>query len=397
MGERMSVRFRLVVVYAAPRSDETRQFVGRFVPCKPGGEILDLTVIDETGTRTEQVSVPDTVAAGRIASRLVQVMGLPGAGDDGQPLSYGFHHERSGCLIGEEETLAQADVSEHDVLRLVAIAPARAHATTSRHADTLRQHYAPTPHQPPARRPQRPAEPMVLSPEPPPPSRRQALAGRRWNPTLAIALNVLAVAMAGVAVAIAVSSSANSGARVLTRRVIADGVSAETSATSADESSGQATGEGEAASSTHEGALPDVSTAQMESEVEQVLRSWHEAVVQGDYHTAWELLSQRKQVQEEDEGGYAAWAKNQSTLRPYLNPAGLRVSIQRTEPISGVAQVDVTGMTWDKPGAPCSQWSGITWVKYENGKWRYDPGYSTTPQREREWKSHYSELLGGSC
>lgn len=96
-------------------------------------------------------------------------------------------------------------------------------------------------------------------------------------------------------------------------------------------------------------------------------------------------------------GGYAAWVKNQSTLRPYLNPAGLQVSIQSTEPISGEAQVDVTGMSWDKPGAPCRQWSGITWVKYENGEWRYDPGYSTTPQREREWKSHYSELLGGSC
>jgi hypothetical protein len=70
---------------------------------------------------------------------------------------------------------------------------------------------------------------------------------------------------------------------------------------------------------------------------------------------------------------------------------------ERTEPGSGVAQVDVTGMTWDKPGASCTEWSGITWVKYEAGSWKYDPGYSTTPQREREWKSRFSQLLGGQC
>jgi hypothetical protein len=54
-------------------------------------------------------------------------------------------------------------------------------------------------------------------------------------------------------------------------------------------------------------------------------------------------------------------------------------------------------MKWNKPGAPCSEWSGITWVKYEEGAWRYDPGYSTSPEREAEWKSRYAELLGGKC
>ena len=57
----------------------------------------------------------------------------------------------------------------------------------------------------------------------------------------------------------------------------------------------------------------------------------------------------------------------------------------------------VTGMRWLKPNARCSQWSGLTWMKYESGDWLYDPGYSTTPERTAEWESRYSELLGGQC
>jgi hypothetical protein len=64
---------------------------------------------------------------------------------------------------------------------------------------------------------------------------------------------------------------------------------------------------------------------------------------------------------------------------------------------TGVVQVMVTGMRWTKPGATCSEWSGVTWVRWENGGWYYDPGYSTTPQRTRDWKNRFSELLGGSC
>jgi hypothetical protein len=64
---------------------------------------------------------------------------------------------------------------------------------------------------------------------------------------------------------------------------------------------------------------------------------------------------------------------------------------------SGVATVHVGGMAWSAPGANCTEWSGITWVKYEHGAWRYDPGYSTTAARKRKWKSRYGELLGTQC
>lgn len=81
---------------------------------------MDLTVVDATGNKTEEVSVPDNIGAGRIVGRLVQLLQLPSMGPDGQPLSYKFHHKQSGRQINDNETLAQAGVRENDVLRLVA-------------------------------------------------------------------------------------------------------------------------------------------------------------------------------------------------------------------------------------------------------------------------------------
>jgi hypothetical protein len=248
-------------------------------------------------------------------------------------------------------------------------------------------------------------------PAPPPPS------GERRTPSLAIAVIVLAVAIAGVAVAIVLGRQGNNvhlAANASTQRTVT--VPATTATTPASTSTGR-TGTPEdvnpattrsattpsaattpATAAPHgEGALPGVSPQETQAEIQHALLEWHEDVVNGNYHAAWELLSQRKQVQDNREYGYSTWVKNQATLRPYLNPSGLQVSVEHAEPSSGVAQVYVSGMSWDKPGASCTEWSGVTWVKYEDGAWRYDPGYSTTPQREREWKPRYSELLGGRC
>lgn len=81
---------------------------------------MDLTVVDATGNKAEEVTVPETVAAGRIVGRLVQMLQLPAVGPDGQPLSYKFHHKQSGRQINDNETLADAGVHDNDVLRLVA-------------------------------------------------------------------------------------------------------------------------------------------------------------------------------------------------------------------------------------------------------------------------------------
>ncbi len=357
---------------------------------------MDLTVIDETGTRTEQVSVPDTVAAGRIALRLVQLMEMPQAGADGQPIAYGFRHEASGRLISDEETLAKAWVSENDVLRLVVLTPAQGHSPTPESDQPQPRSPAPSLRQAPAG--PRPAETPVISPAPPPPSVQATPPTRPWQPFIAIAAAALVLALVGGAVAIVVSHGDRHETRLVAQETVTEATSPTGTATAPEEENSESTGgETGATTSTGEEAPPAVSTQQTASEIQVMLRDWHEDVVQGDYHAAWELLSARKQAQAEGEGGYATWAKNQATLRPYLKPAGLQVSIEDLEAEGGVAQVDVTGMTWDKPGAHCSEWSGITWVKRENEEWRYDPGYSTTQQREQEWKSRYTELLGGSC
>jgi hypothetical protein len=239
-----------------------------------------------------------------------------------------------------------------------------------------------------------PAAPM-WPPQQPPPSKE------RRGPSLAIAVILLAIAVGGAAVAVALSqggSNARLAANTVTEHTVT--VPVTTTTTPADGSS-ETTSTPEASHSTTtptgEGVLPGVSSEQMQSEIQQMLLTWHEDIVHSNYHAAWAMLSHRKQVQDEREYGYSTWVKNQSTLNPYLNPSGLQVSIEKTEPNEGVARVNLTGMSWDKPGASCTEWSGITWVKYEDGAWKYDPGYSTTPQRDREWKPRFAELLGGRC
>jgi mono/diheme cytochrome c family protein len=158
-----------------------------------------------------------------------------------------------------------------------------------------------------------------------------------------------------------------------------------------------ATGVTPVKSKTVRNLLPAESRADMTAEIQALLLQFHQDIVARDSAAAWQLLSARKQHHELATQGYAKWVTNQETLAPYLDPSGIRVRILATDAASGVATVAVTGMTWSAPGAKCSEWSGITWVKYEHGAWKYDPGYSTTAARERAWKPRYDELLGTQC
>jgi Prokaryotic RING finger family 1 len=259
------------------------------------------------------------------------------------------------------------------------------------------------------------ASPLQQPAGPPPPADRTgARSGERRTPSLAIAIVLLALAVGGAAIAIVVSRQskplqllANNGGQSTSSEVGSESASSSTPEVVREPSGSGSTNEVKSDGDTEtpggtgsesSGLLPaGESTDQMAPEIQDMLREFHTDVVSGDYRSAWNLMSARKQHQSLEKYGYAGWVSNQSTLRPYLDPSGLTVSIEETNPSNGVATVDVTGMGWNKPGASCSEWSGITWVKYEAGAWRYDPGYSTSPQREREWKSRYSELLGGQC
>jgi hypothetical protein len=81
---------------------------------------MDITVVDATGSKTEDATVPGDAPAGRIMAKLVELMELPNVGPDGLPLSYRFHHKQSGRQVDDHETLEAAGVIDGDVLRLVA-------------------------------------------------------------------------------------------------------------------------------------------------------------------------------------------------------------------------------------------------------------------------------------
>jgi uncharacterized ubiquitin-like protein YukD len=79
---------------------------------------VNVTVIDVTGNKEQQATLPDDAPVRRIIAKLVQMMTLPSTGPDGQPMSYKFQHKASGRQLSDEQTLAQAEVKDGDVLRL---------------------------------------------------------------------------------------------------------------------------------------------------------------------------------------------------------------------------------------------------------------------------------------
>ena len=79
---------------------------------------VNVTVIDVTGNKEQQATLPDDAPVRRIIAKLVQMMSLPSTGPDGQPMSYKFHHKASGRQLADEQTLAEAEVKDGDVLRL---------------------------------------------------------------------------------------------------------------------------------------------------------------------------------------------------------------------------------------------------------------------------------------
>ena len=235
----------------------------------------------------------------------------------------------------------------------------------------------------PASPPPRPSPPFP--PPAPPPTPKEPREGS-WRVPALFALVILLLG-AGAAAAIVLAHGGGGGGGTTTV--------AETSAGETTE--GEQTSEGEAeAGELDSNGLPRIGRGEMEGEIRDLLLNYHEDVVAGDFRSAWSLLSARKRQQDLAEYGYPKWQQAQASLSGYLAPAGLKASIDGFEG-EGVVRVDVTGMGWSAPGSPCSEWSGLTWVKYEGGAWTYDPGYSTTSARRRSWQPRSAELLGANC
>lgn len=222
------------------------------------------------------------------------------------------------------------------------------------------------------------------SPPPPPESQRRG----SWRTPILIALAIVLLG-AGAAAAIVIGTD-ESGEPAA---AVAETEAPDTSGEETDES--EETAEEDIAAEEPE-PYPPVSRAEMEEEIESLLLTYHEDLVFRDFRSAWALLSSRKRQQNLAEYGYREWKEAQASLSEDLSPYGVDVRIDSLEG-EGVARVMVTGMGWSAPGSPCSEWSGLTWAKYERGEWTYDPGYSTTEARRRSWEPRSGALLGANC
>jgi ribosomal protein L40E len=237
-----------------------------------------------------------------------------------------------------------------------------------------------------------PTPPKAAPPSPPPPVPPLPAKSRRSVLPFVLGALVL-LAGAGVAAAILLSKESNSS-ETLTK--VEQSAALEAEAAFEEETAEAEEVDSEEVESVTPRGFPTVSRGQMNEEISSLLRDYHEDVVEEDFQGAWALLSNRKRQQDLAEYGYRKWAAAQASLTPYLRPYELEASVVALED-EGVARVVVTGMEWDKPGAPCYEWSGLTWVKYEREVWTYDPGYSTTPDRRAVWQPRSDRLLGADC
>jgi hypothetical protein len=81
------------------------------------GEI-NLEVWDATGNKRVQAQVPSDVAVERILVVLAEKLHLPRYAPDGQLMSYKFHHRRLGMQLRDDQTLAEQNVTDGDVVRI---------------------------------------------------------------------------------------------------------------------------------------------------------------------------------------------------------------------------------------------------------------------------------------
>jgi hypothetical protein len=144
------------------------------------------------------------------------------------------------------------------------------------------------------------------------------------------------------------------------------------------------------------GLLPNESPAHMTEEIRQLMLTWHQDIKAGDTAAAWDLYTHRRQQLQLAKETESQWAGEQQSFARYLDPSGVQVRILSRDSNDGVATIMVTGMTYSGSSS-CSDWSGVTWVRYEGGRWRYDPGYETTPSRNQSWKRRTSQTLGAQC
>jgi hypothetical protein len=75
-----------------------------------------VTFLDQTGAKSVEAVIADTVTVRRILPNIITKMQLPVMGPDGQPMSYSLDHKEGGKRLQEEQTLIAAAVKDGDHL-----------------------------------------------------------------------------------------------------------------------------------------------------------------------------------------------------------------------------------------------------------------------------------------
>ena len=69
-----------------------------------------VTFLDQTGTKSVEAVIADSVSVKKILPNVITKMNLPVMGPDGQPMSYSLDHREGGKRLQEEQTLPMAGV-----------------------------------------------------------------------------------------------------------------------------------------------------------------------------------------------------------------------------------------------------------------------------------------------
>ena len=75
-----------------------------------------VTFLDQTGAKSVEAVVADTVTVRRILPNIITKMNLPVVGPDGQPMSYSLDHKEGGRRLNEDQTLVVSNVQDGDHL-----------------------------------------------------------------------------------------------------------------------------------------------------------------------------------------------------------------------------------------------------------------------------------------
>lgn len=75
-----------------------------------------VTFLDQTGAKSVDAVIAETVTVKRILPNIITKMNLPMMGPDGQPMSYSLDHKEGGKRLREDQTLVQAGVRDGDHL-----------------------------------------------------------------------------------------------------------------------------------------------------------------------------------------------------------------------------------------------------------------------------------------